>query len=84
MTRPQEVSRALVERYPRWLFYYRKENGKPLGAVTQHGRLQRVRSFFHWLTKENYLRFNPASELELPRVPPTPQVDGLSRGDRQC
>lgn len=27
-----------------------------------------VKAFFKWLTKENYLLYNPASEMELPRV----------------
>jgi integrase/recombinase XerD len=31
--------------------------------------LQALRSFFKWTTRENHTLFNPASELELPRIP---------------
>lgn len=78
VTRPGEVPRPLVERYQRWLFHHRRENGKPLGVVTQHGMLQRLKAFFAWLTKQRYLLYNPASELELPRLPPTLPVDSFT------
>jgi integrase/recombinase XerD len=78
VARPGEVTRPLVERYQRWLFHYRQENGKPLSAVTQYGMLQRLKSFLAWLTKERYLLYNPASELELPKLPPRLPVDGFS------
>jgi len=75
---PGQVSRSLVERYQRWLFHHRTESGKPLSAVTQHGRLQRLKAFFAWLAKERYLQYNPASELELPKLPPKLPVDGFT------
>jgi integrase/recombinase XerD len=64
---PQEVTRPILERYQRWLFHYRKKNGRPLGAGTQYGRLLAVKSYFKWLTRTNQLLYNPASELEMPR-----------------
>ena len=78
MRRPMEVARPLVERYQRFLFHYRKENGQPLGTVTQYGMLQRLKAFFAWLAKERYLVYHPASELELPKLPPRLPVDGFS------
>jgi integrase/recombinase XerD len=68
ITRAQEVTRPILQRYQRWLFYYRKKNGQPLGVSTQHGRLVVVSIFFRWATRENHLLYNPASELELPRT----------------
>ncbi len=67
ITRAQEVTRPILQRYQRWLFYYRKKNGQPLGMKTQHTRINDVALFFRWLTRQNHLFYNPASELELPR-----------------
>jgi integrase/recombinase XerD len=68
ITRPQDVTRPILERYRRHLYHYRKENGEPLSFATQQQRLIPLRAFFKWLARENYLLANPASELELPRV----------------
>jgi integrase/recombinase XerD len=68
ITRPQEVTRPILQRYQRWLFYYRKKNGQPLGVSTQYERLVVVTVYFRWLTRNNHLLYNPASELELPRT----------------
>jgi integrase/recombinase XerD len=69
ITRPGEVTRAVVEAYQRWLFAYRREDGRALSITTQTARLQAVRSFFKWLARTNRLALNPASELELARQP---------------
>jgi integrase/recombinase XerD len=67
--RPDEVTRALLERYRQHVFHYRrKDKGTPLSFQTQHKRLISVRMFFKWLTRQYHLLFNPASELELPRT----------------
>jgi integrase/recombinase XerD len=68
LARPEEVTKPMLERYQRHLFYYRKEDGRPLSFRSQHGRLVAVRALFRWLTKHNVLLYNPASELELPRL----------------
>lgn len=67
ITRPQEVTKPILERYQRSLFYHRKANGQPLSFRTQFARLVPVRALFRWLTRQNVLLSNPASELELPR-----------------
>src|SRR5580658_6263815 len=66
--RPQDVTRPILERYRRYLYHYRKENGEPLSFATQQQRLLPLRVFFKYLARENYILSNPASELELPRV----------------
>ncbi len=78
MTRPAEVTRGVVERYQRWLFHYRRDDGRPLAIGTQRGRLSYLKSFFLWLTKQRYLLYNPTSGLEMPREPPRLPVDGFS------
>jgi integrase/recombinase XerD len=64
--RAAEVTRPILQRYQRWLFYYRKKNGRPLGVSTQHSRVVMVGVFFRWATRNNFILYNPASELELP------------------
>ncbi len=68
LSRPAEVTKAMLEAYQRYLFYYRKPSGKPLSYASQRVRLQKVRGWFRYLTRNNLLDANPASELELPRV----------------
>jgi len=68
LTRPSEITKPILERYQRHLYHYRKENGQPLTFRSQYSRLVPVRAFFKWLTRQNVLLYNPASELELPRL----------------
>jgi integrase/recombinase XerD len=67
VSRPQEVTKPILERYQRHLFHARVRD-KPLSAWTQKARLNPLKSYFKWLTKQNVLLFNPASELEMPKV----------------
>jgi integrase/recombinase XerD len=66
--RPQQVTKPILERYQRHLFHLRKADGKPLTFRSQFARLVPVRAYFKWLTRQNVLLWNPASELELPRA----------------
>ncbi|SPE21326.1 Tyrosine recombinase XerC 2 [Burkholderiales bacterium] len=67
--RPDEVTRALLERYRQHIFHYRTRTaGAPLSFQTQSKRLISVRVFFQWMTRAHHLLYNPASELELPRA----------------
>ena len=68
VTHPIEVTRPVLERYQRHLFYYRKANGEPLSFRSQHARLVPLRMWFRWMTRQNHILHNPASELELPRL----------------
>lgn len=69
LLRPADITRPILERYQRWLFYLRKPDGKPLSFQTQTQRLVAVRGFFRWLARQNFILYNPASELEAPRHP---------------
>jgi integrase/recombinase XerD len=68
ITEPVEVTRPVLERYQRHLFHYRKANGDPLSFRSQHARLVPLRVWFRWMTRQNYILHNPASEIELPRL----------------
>jgi len=67
LEKPQDITRQIIERYRRHLYYYRKSNGQPLSFSTQRRRLEPIKGFFKWLTRENFILYNPASELEMPR-----------------
>ena len=69
LRRPGQVTKPILESYQRWLFHYRKADGKPLGVTTQRARLGAIQNFFTWLCRENRLRANPAADLDLPRKP---------------
>lgn len=66
---PREVTKPILERFQRYLFYYRKDNGQPLAIRRQSGCLVHLKGYFRWLVKGNHLPHNPASDLELPRAP---------------
>ena len=68
LDKPQDITRPILERYRRYLYHYRKKDGNPISFATQQQRLVPIKTFFKWLTKDNYILYNPASELELPKV----------------
>lgn len=68
LTRPQEISKPILERYQRHLFLYRKKDGEPLSTRSQHVRTTPLRALFKWLARGNHILYNPASDLELPRM----------------
>lgn len=78
VVRPVEVSREMVERYQRWLFHYRKDDGRPLSIRSQMNLLAHLRGFYRWLSRERYMLYNPTSEMELPKMPLRLPVDGFS------
>ena len=68
MLYPQEITKPILERYQRHLFHLRRPDGRALSFRAQHSRLVPVRGYFKWLTRQNVLLYNPASELELPKL----------------
>jgi integrase/recombinase XerD len=68
MLYPQEITKPILERYQRHLFHMRRPDGRALSFRAQHSRLVPVRGYFKWLTRQNVLLYNPASELELPKL----------------
>jgi integrase/recombinase XerD len=65
---PAEITRPVLERYQRHLFHHRKKDGDPLSFRSQHARLVALRTWFRWMTRQNHILHNPASEIELPRL----------------
>jgi integrase/recombinase XerD len=69
LSEPTDITRPVLERYQRHLFHQRKRNGEPLTFRSQNARLIALRQWFRWMTRQNHILHNPASELELPRLP---------------
>ena len=69
ITRPADVTREVLERYQRHLFFYRKPDGQPLLTATQAARLQAIRPLFAWAARRKLITADPAAALELPRPP---------------
>ena len=90
---PRDITKPILERFQRHLFYYRKTNGEPLSSERQGVFLQHLKGYFRWLAQNNHLLYNPAADLVLPRKrtrvlrdPLTPQeiaavLDGLDVTD---
>ncbi|WP_153101257.1 site-specific tyrosine recombinase XerC [Paraburkholderia hayleyella] len=68
VTRPQEVTRPILERYQRYLFLYRKKDGQALSGRSQHMRLVPVKLWFRWLVRQNRILSNPAADIDMPRM----------------
>jgi len=68
IVRMTEVTRPVLQRYQRHLYHTLSRGGKPMSAGAQFNRLMAVKVFFRFLTRENVLLYNPASELELPKL----------------
>jgi len=78
LVEPERVTQPILESYQRWLWLYRKKNGKPLGVSSQRARLWVVRRLFAWLCRRHILWANPASEIEVPRGEKRLPIEGLS------
>ncbi|MBB3060476.1 site-specific tyrosine recombinase XerC [Microbulbifer rhizosphaerae] len=68
IVKASSVTKPILERYRRHLHHSRDKRGNPISAHNQLARLIPLRGFFKWATQQNYLLYNPASELQLPRV----------------
>jgi integrase/recombinase XerD len=68
LSRPTEVSRPVLERYRQHLFHRRRENGQALSFRDQYAHLHAVRMFFRWAARQNRVLYNPAADLELPKL----------------
>ena len=65
--RIEQITRPVLQRYQRHLYYAISRSGKPLSVASQRNRLTAVRTWFKFLMRENLILYNPASELELPK-----------------
>ena len=75
LAQPQQITKPILESYQKHLYYYRQANGQPLALGSRNHYLLDVKQFFKWLTQNNHLLYNPASELVMPR--PVPSLPGV-------
>ena len=66
---PRAITRPMLERYQRYLFYYRKEDGAPLTIGMQAQYLAPLKTWFKWLARQHHILANPAADLDLPKQP---------------
>lgn len=84
LIKAQEITRPILERYQRHLFLTRKPDGSPLSVSGQLSYLNAIRALFKWLTRQNYILYNPASDLELPKASKRLPRHVLSAGDAEA
>jgi integrase/recombinase XerD len=81
VTRACEVTRPILETYQRFLARHEPATGRRLAWSTQRERIGMLRDWFRWLTRQNVILHNPASELELPRTEKRLPVAALTPGE---
>ena len=69
LSKPQDITRPILERYQRHVYHHRKANGQPLTVSAQLGLVLPLQAWFKWLTKQNHILYNPAADLDLPTRP---------------
>jgi integrase/recombinase XerD len=79
VVRVGEVTRPVLEAFQHWLARHERQPGKLLGWNAQAARIRALRAWFGWLTRQNVLLHNPASELVPPRPEKRLPVTGFSR-----
>lgn len=62
-----QITRPIMERYQRWLFAYRREDGRPLTFSYQIQRVKPLQMLFRWAVRKHLVPANPAADLEFPR-----------------
>jgi integrase/recombinase XerD len=68
VARPQDVTRPMLQRWQRHLYHHRSTTGRPLSFMAQYQRLSSARLFFRFLARQNHILYNPASDLDLPKL----------------
>jgi len=67
ITRPEELSRLVIDLYQRHVARLLRKDGNPLSVRTQQGKLTAVSVFGKWLARERLVLVNPAADIEMPR-----------------
>jgi len=77
------ITKKHLESYQRSIYRYRKANGEPLKVSTQRQRITGLKAFFVFLTKQDLIPANPASDLDQPRDEGRRLPKALSRDEIQ-
>lgn len=63
-----QIDPHLLDDYQCRLYRYRKRDGAALAASTRVTRLNAIKAFCKWLTKQGHVTSNPATEIVIPRL----------------
>lgn len=67
ITRYNQVTKQVIQRYQKYISEYLKPNGKPLCHLSKMSRLTSLKALYHYLSKHNRVLYNPAGDVEVPR-----------------
>ena len=67
ITQARDVTPALIERFQRHLFYYRKKDGGPLSISSQSHWLTSLRSWMKWIKDQRVIDHSPAQDMVFPK-----------------
>src|SRR4051794_40927100 len=82
ITKPEEVTVAVIERYQRFMYYSNGANGKRLSFTAQAARLMALRVFFRWLVRQRVIEMSPAAGRLAARGIPPAEIDPDDRASR--
>jgi integrase/recombinase XerD len=68
LTQAGQISRPILETYQLWTSRYTTAKGKRISWSAHYKRLCTLKHWFRWMTRQNVIINNPASELEMPRT----------------
>src|SRR5271169_3039240 len=69
----QVTTKDLLD-YQSYTYHYQKKNQEALSNLTQRQRISKVKLFFSWLNRNNYILYNPGSKLKLAKkISPLPK-----------
>jgi len=68
VNRPPELTRLVLDLYQRRVARMERRDGAVISPRTQRLKLLAVSGFCKWLARERLVLYNPAAELELPKV----------------
>ena len=66
-THPRDVTKDDIYDFQKHLFNYKSRKGGYIKLTTQGKRLRAIRNFFRFLSKRDFILFDPTTSLELPR-----------------
>ena len=69
LMRPDQISRAMLERYQHWLYGSQDGRGHLMSYRNQYERMGSVRSWFKWMARQEYVETSPAADVQLPQLP---------------
>lgn len=68
VTQISEITKEVVKGYQHTLYYHGRD-GKALSLGTQSKKLYSVKAFCKFLVRESYLLYDPAGDIDFPKLP---------------